>query len=351
MKRNRWLAMGTVFALLAILVYIQFRTWRSFDWPTLARAFYSIRWLQIVIGTALIYAAYVARAFRWSVFLRTSKPATPAQMIPAQFIGFTSVAVLGRLGEFVRPYLVARRQQLTFTSQLGVYAVERVCDLLAAAGIIAVTLTFSASVQKLPYHDQFRRFGYLGIAAALVLALIAVAIRVAGPGIADLADRAFGVLSKKAGSVVKEKVLAFSHGLDAIGGWVDLLLVLFYSFVTWGVIALAYVEIVHAFRIPELASIPAAQTVLLMAASLAGSVLQLPVVGGGSQLGIIDVLHKILGVGPEAATACGLTLFATTFLTVIPAGLIFARVEQVSLGNVAKASETEEELLVEEGAL
>lgn len=343
--------MGAVFAILAILVYIQFRTWRSFDWSALARAFDSIRWAHIIAAIALIYASYVARAFRWSVFLRTSKPATPAQMIPAQFIGFTALAVLGRLGEFVRPYLVARRQKLTFTSQLGVYTVERVFDLLAAAAIIAITLSVSASVQRLPYHAEFRRFGYLGIAVALALAAIAVAIRIAGPRIGEMMNRVFGVLSTKAGHVVRDKVLAFSHGLDAVSDWTDLILALFYSFLTWGLIALAYVEIVHSFSIPELASIPAAQTVVLMAASLAGSVLQLPVIGGGSQLGTIDALHMIIGVGPEAATACGLTLFAVTFLTVIPAGLIFARVEQVSLGNVAKASEAEGELIAEESVL
>ena len=68
--------------------------------------------------------------------------------------------------------------------------------------------------------------------------------------------------------------------------------------------------------------------------------------GGGSQVAIIYVLTSILGVGPEAATACALTLYVVTFLTVIPAGLIFGRVEHVSLSNVAKASEAEGELIV-----
>ncbi|MEO6966819.1 MAG: lysylphosphatidylglycerol synthase transmembrane domain-containing protein [Acidobacteriaceae bacterium] len=346
MKRHRWLVMAAVFTLLVVLVYIQFRTLKRFQWSTLDQAFHSIRWLQLVLATALIYGAYIVRAFRWSVFLRPTKPATPAQMIPAQYIGFTAIAVLGRLGEFVRPYMVARRQRVTFTSQLAVYTMERIFDLLAAAGIIAGTLSISSSVRTLPYHREFRHFGYLGIALALLLALIAVAIRVAGPRIADLSGRAFGVFSKRAGHAIKEKVLAFSLGLDAVGGWTELLLILFYSFLNWGFIALAYVETVHAFRVPELASIPAAQTVVLMAASMAGSVLQLPMVGGGSQLATIDVLHLILGVGAEAATACGLVLFAVTFLAVIPAGLIFARVEQVSLRNVARASEGEGEKFV-----
>lgn len=343
--------MGAVFAVLLLLIYIQFRTLRSFHWSALAQAFDSIDWLQLLLATGLIYGAYVTRAFRWSIFLRPTKPASPAQMVPGQFIGFTSVAVLGRLGEFVRPYLVARRQQVTFTSQLGVYAVERVFDLLAAAGIIAVTLSVSTSVRSLPHHEDFRRAGYVGIAAALVLALLAVAIRMAGPAIATMARRAFGIFSKKLGHAVEEKVFAFSHGLGAIGGLNELLLALFFSFLTWGLIAFSYVVVVHAFRLPELAAIPAAQTIVLMAASLLGSFLQLPVVGGGSQLATIHALISILGVSAEAATACGLTLYVVTFLTVIPAGLIFARVEHVSLRNVAEASETEEEMLVEEGAL
>lgn len=351
MNKHRWLVMGAVLALLVGLVYLQFRTLRTFHWSALAAAFGSIRWPRIMIAVALVYAAYIARAFRWSIFLRTSKPATPVQMMPAQFIGFTAVALLGRLGEFVRPYLVARRQQISFTSQLGVYAVERVFDLLAAASIIAFTLSVSVSVRYLPHHDDFRRAGYLGIAAALMLAIVAAALRVAGPRAASMARRVFGKVSDKAGNSIAEKILAFSHGLGAIGGIADLLQVLVYSFLIWGMIAMAYVAVVHAFSLPQLAGIPAAQTILLMAGSLFGSFVQLPAIGGGSQVAIIYVLTGILGVGPEAATACALTLYIATFLSVIPAGLIFARAEHVSLGKIAKASEEEEEKLVEEGAL
>lgn len=336
--------MGAVFALLVILVTVQVRTLKSFQWSALTQTFDSIRWLQLALAVVLIYGSYITRAFRWSIFLRPTKPASPAQMVPAQFIGFTSLAVLGRLGEFVRPYLVARRQQVTFTSQLAVYAVERVFDLLAAAGIIAATLSISKSVQTLPYHQELRRAGYFGIALAMLLALVAVAIRFFGPTVADAASRAFGMISKKLAHAVQEKILAFSYGLDAIAGWSELLLALFYSFLTWGLIALAYVVVVHAFSVPELASIPAAQTILLMAASLFGSFAQLPAIGGGSQVAIIYVLTSVLRVGPEAATACALTLYIVTFLTVIPAGLVFARVEHVSLRNVARESGTEEEV-------
>lgn len=345
MKAKRWLLMAAVLLVLVLLGYLQFRTLRSFRWSVLETVFGSIMWSRIGVAVALIYGAYTTRAFRWSVFLRPTKPAKPVTLIPSQFIGFTAVAVLGRLGEFVRPYLVARRQQVTFTSQLGVYAVERVFDLLAAASIIAISLTLSTSVSMLPHSENFRRAGYLAMLAALVLGGIAVAIRFSGDRMAALFGRAFGWFSKTAGHFAQEKIHAFSHGLDTIRNWKDLLLALFWSFATWGLIALAYVEVVHAFRVPELATMPAAQTIILLASSLLGSFLQLPVVGGGSQLATIHAMISILGVSPEAATACGILLYLSTFLSVIPAGLIFARMEQVSLRSVAASSEAEEKVL------
>ena len=47
--------MGGVFALLVVLVYVQFRTLKSFDWSTLTQTFDSIRWSRLVLATLLIY--------------------------------------------------------------------------------------------------------------------------------------------------------------------------------------------------------------------------------------------------------------------------------------------------------
>jgi hypothetical protein len=343
--------MVAVLLLLLLLGYLQFRTLRSFQWSVLAGVFGSIQWARVAWSIALIYGAYVTRAFRWSVFLRPTRPARAVALFPSQFIGFTAVAVLGRLGEFVRPYLIARRQQVPFTSQLAAYAVERVFDLLAAATIIALTLTFSGAVGQLPQGAEFRRAGYIAVLLSIVLGGVAVAARFSGPRLAAAMGRAFGGISKVAGHFVREKVLVFSHGLDTIGGVSDLLQALFWSFATWGLIALAYVAVVHSFRIPALDSIPPAQTIVLMAASMLGSFLQLPVVGGGSQLATIHALISVLGVGAEAATACGLLLYLVTFLSVVPAGLLFARAERVSLRTVARSSEMEEETLEKENAV
>jgi hypothetical protein len=81
-----------------------------------------------------------------------------------------------------------------------------------------------------------------------------------------------------------------------------------------------------------------------MVASGTASIVQLPVIGWFSQIGLVVVaLTGILGVNAEAATACAATLLLVTFLGIVPMGLIWARFEHVSLRKVTTESELAEE--------
>src|SRR5262245_55329396 len=112
---------GVVTAVLAALIYVQFRTWRNFDWPTFWSQTDHVDKLHIVHAIALIYIGYIIRALRWKIFLQPVRPhATIMGMVPPTLIGFTGLAILGRPGELIRPYLVARKENLSFSSQLAV---------------------------------------------------------------------------------------------------------------------------------------------------------------------------------------------------------------------------------------
>ena len=113
------------------------------------------------------------------------------------------------------------------------------------------------------------------------------------------------------------------------------------SLAMWGMIGFAYVQTAHAFvNTPELAGVTFSQTMLLMAASIGGSLLQLPIIGWFTQIAITAAaMRTFYGAPIEAATACGAMLLVVTFLCIIPAGLIYSRVEHVSLKKVAQESE------------
>ena len=84
----------------------------------------------------LIYAAYLVRAFRWVIFLRPTRRLPPFYLLGTQVIGFTAVALLGRVADLTRPYLVARRSNLPIALQIAIYTVERMFDACSMATIV-----------------------------------------------------------------------------------------------------------------------------------------------------------------------------------------------------------------------
>jgi hypothetical protein len=72
------------------------------------------------------------------------------------------------------------------------------------------------------------------------------------------------------------------------------------------------------------------------------------VVGGGAQLATIGMLRGVFNLSPELATSCGIMLWLTTFMSVIPAGLAMARSEHVSLTQIEEESLEEEERALDE---
>jgi len=64
---------------------------------------------------------------------------------------------------------------------------------------------------------------------------------------------------------------------------------------------------------------------------------------GVSQLTNIGVLHGIFDLSPELSTSCGMMLWLVTFMSVLPAGLLLARREHVSLTRLEKTIEQEEQ--------
>jgi glycosyltransferase 2 family protein len=110
----------------------------------------------------------------------------------------------------------------------------------------------------------------------------------------------------------------------------------------WMCIALSYLMVAHAYPDPALHAFTLSQAILLMSASVAGSLLQLPMVGGGAQLGTIAVLRHVFLVEENVAASAGIMLWLITFMAVIPLGLVLARREHVSLAKLSEESQKDD---------
>ena len=361
MNKKRILIFGIVLVALCLLIYLQVRTWKKFDWAMFWSRTEHVNWLYIFYGFALTYLAYVLRAVRWRIFLKPVRKTTTLRLLAPQFVGFAALALLGRAGEMIRPYIIAKKERLTFTSQIAVWGVERIFDMGAFAVMLAVSL-LSPSVHSLPFFSGhwiqshwgwlqhvpvlrgryfvpgLREFAFLLIVGLFVLAVVIVIVRQSGDRVGDFLHRRLVGVAPKAAHHLRDKVLSFSHGLETIQDLNSALQLIAVSLFMWVLIALAYWSVTHAYP-GELQALTLPYEVVLMGSSMVGSMLQLPAVGGGSQLATISMLSGGFHIEHELAVSCGMMLWAVTFMSVIPTGLAIARREHVSIRAIAEAEE------------
>jgi glycosyltransferase 2 family protein len=351
MNKQRAIIYGLVFAVLAALVYLQFREWRTFDWEKFLENTRDVAWLHVIYGTVLIYIAYFLRAMRWKIFLRpVGKKVTTNALVSPTLVGFTALAVLGRPGELIRPYLIARRINLSFSSQLAVWAVERIFDLGAFTVIIVAAIFLPSNLRAFAvarpvYYHWLQLTGYLLTGLVLALLIGAALINFKGPDIADWVEKRFSHLASNLGHRIAQRVREFAGGLNTIHGALSLLQLSVVSIVMWWLIALSYQEVAYAYG-ASMREMSVTRCLLLMGSSMVGSLLQLPGVGGGSQLATIEALDKVFHVPRELAVSCGILLWLVTFMAVVPVGLVLAHQERLSLRKVAEESEQAEASVV-----
>ncbi len=416
MNKKRILTTAIVLAILCVLVYFQVQHWRSFDWARFRQASH-VNLLHIAAAIGLIYLTYVLRALRWKIFLEPVCKTHTRRLIGPTFIGFTGLALLGRPGEFIRPYLIARKEGVSVSSQIGVWTVERIFDIGAFTVLMTIDVFSSSPIRANPYVGKFRLAAVALCALVALMGVVAVAIRRRGHQVASFLHRVTYRISANLAHHVDQKVRAFGDGLNTIAGAKSLLQLIAVSLAMWFMIALAYREVAHSYppepagmaaqenlpaldvetaqladaselagepvtreliaelrpgleangytikeergefwlfhgrkrekRIggrPHLNTLDVSRVLLLMGFSMVGSIVQLPAVGGGSQLAVISALQVVYGIPPELAVSCGILLWLVTFMSCIPTGLILAHREHLSLRKLSEESEREEEV-------
>ena len=349
MKRKQ-LILGLVVLAALVALVIWGRDRIHFDFGVFRAQLALADWRKIGIAFACIYAAYVFRSVRWALLLRHNKKVGLLSLLGTQVIGFTAVALIGRIADPVRPYLVSKKTGLPLSSQIAVYIVERLFD-GGSMALIFCSVILLAPAGALPHPEIIKKVSYGALATTLAGALFLVVVRLSGGIVASIFERLFGLVSKGFGRAVGEKIRTFRTGLDTLRSFSDFVIASTLSLSMWVLISLAYLEITTAFvASPQLAQLTLAKCMLLMASSMAASGVQLPIIGWFTQIGVVAAaMSGFFGVAAEPATACAATLLAVTFLGIIPVGLIWARIEHVSLRKVAAESGHAEEVLVTDG--
>ena len=295
----------------------------AFDWGVAFAAVTRLRWHWLIVALFPIFGTYYGRALRWEVFLKPQK-ARPSMrnLMVATVIGFTAITIFGRAGDFVRPYLIAVKEKVPLTSQVASWFLERVFDLLMASLLLGFALT---RVGAEGLHVG-AKLAWVLASGGKIVAASCVAVLLSLLALRQFAEPARLRLVSAAGRLPDpwahkfEKLLnALFLGVESIRSDGALVCILIYSFLEWILIAACYWCLTQAYV--GLINFTIVDVMILMAFISFGGIVQIPGVGGGTQVVAVLVLTELYGARLELASTFAVVLWVITFVAIVPVGL------------------------------
>ncbi|MBI4160943.1 MAG: flippase-like domain-containing protein [Acidobacteria bacterium] len=318
-----------------LLLYLSLRKLEPHEiWVQVARA--NPAWLLAAV--ALNLAHYLGRAFRWRRMLEHFKQGIGLiPLLRSTFVGFLVTWVFpGRLGEFVRPLLLGRREGIPVSGAVSTVVLERVLDAASVLGLFAVALLWLpfgplAAIPPARLAPLVRAGGLLGAAAILALLLLL--------GTFLARDRLLRLLPGRAGAAGGQPTLLrwareFTEGFQVLTAPRRLLAVLSHSLGIWVVIGLNSWCALRAFRL----DLPVMAVFLFLPLPVLG--IAAPTPGG---LGSFEFfcrwgLENLFGAPAPQALAASVGLHAVSLFPVAVFGPVAAWREGVSLRGLLRES-------------
>jgi glycosyltransferase 2 family protein len=316
-----------VLGCLLVLVLLAYRTRGvTFRWNLFLATLDHADWRWLAASICLILLSNVGRALRWQVMLRPfGRPIGVWRLTSDTAIGATAGVLLGRVGEVVRPYLIAVQTGLPFSSQAAAWLLERMLDLLAVlllCGYALIRIPPNSWRLGPKIQDAMAAGGYsLAIAGAICLLLL-LAFRDPARRAQKRILSALTFLSQGQQQRAAHMLDAFSQGVECTRDPRSLALLLGYTLLEWAVIVASSFALFRGFSATQ--GFGPLDVLVLLAFITLGSLVQVPGLGGGVQVASIVALTRIYGVPLEAASGIAILLWVVGSIAIVPFGLLCA---------------------------
>ena len=296
----------------------------------------------LLLGLVATLVTYALRALRWQYLLAPIGRTHFGTAFRTTVIGFAASFLLpARAGEVIRPYLLARREQLSATAAFATIVLERLLDLLIVLVLFAGFVFTAAPGVVSGDPAQLARVKFGGaLAAAAALAGFVLLFALAGhpERMGRLALRIERVLPARLASAVARFVETFAQGLAVMRQPGRLLVSLALSFPLWMSIAAGIWLTSRAFHItfPYLASF------LVMTILVVGVAVPTPGAIGGFHAAYQIAVQTFFGAPTDRAVGGAIVLHAISFIPVTLLGLLFMFGEGLTLAGAREIAETAE---------
>ncbi|HOF78544.1 MAG TPA: lysylphosphatidylglycerol synthase transmembrane domain-containing protein [Smithellaceae bacterium] len=319
---NKKIIIGILLSL--ILVYLSIR---GVDINNALNNLKKIKPSFIAAFIAAILIMQFLRSYRWGVILSPLQKIDQLSLFSVTSVGFLAVVgIPARLGELARPYLIAQKNNINFSSAFGTIIIERVLDGFTVISIIIIALSF----MDLPIWVM--RSSILFFLLMFIFFLFIIILIWRRKNAINIINRILSKLPGKMANKFDKIIHNFIDGFVIITDLKMLFYLIFLSAIIWliDVMAIHIMLLAFGFTLPFIAPF------VLMIILIAGiAVPTAPGFIGNWHIACILGL-SIFGVQkPEALSFAVVYHFLSIFL-IVALGVIFLPFNKFSFSDIKK---------------
>ena len=324
------LALGLLFA------WFTWQNYSSFQWLRFAKAFAAIRLDWFSLGLSFSLVSFLGRAIRWQVMMLPLRSSFWGVTF-ATYVGFSAVVLLGRAGEFVRPYLIARKENTELGSQMGVWVLERLYDFVVILLLFGLGIHYARNLGGNP-GSHLSVILHVGGWVATGCAVLSGAVFYLMAHRPEFCRRrlreATTFLSAERQAIFLRSLDSFLKGVQPAAHWPNFWKSVALTVAEWAMILGGGYCYFRAF--PPASGFSITDVAAYWGFTSFGAAVQLPGIGGGMQIASVFILTELFRMPLDQATGFSLLIWAGTSLIVLPIGIPLASYGGLNLAKLRR---------------
>jgi len=320
-------------------LYLAFRGVKFSElWESLKGANYW--WVALLIPLNVLMNW--VRAERWAHLLVPIKsPISKRSLFSGVMIGYAINNVLPRVGEFVRPYIIGNREGISRTSVFGTIVVERILDFMSFYFIVCVVL-FLYPHSLDPFIGQADGIRPLFLLGSIACLGIFVLLFFKAEALFRFLAKALRVLPEKQKEKAERTLDKFYHGFAVAKLRDQFGIILFHSFLIWGLNAVIMFIPFYAFAPIVKSGLDFGASVVLLVISSIAWILPAPGAMGTYHSFLKVAMVKLYGIDETTALSYAIVTHEVGYLVVMIIGAYYYFRDQLKVSDLSSASSKEE---------
>jgi glycosyltransferase 2 family protein len=329
-SQNWKLMLGLLLSLL--FMYLAFR---KVDFTQMATAFASANYFYLLPTVAVILFSHWLRAVRWQYLLAPVQKIRVTPLFNSLIIGYLfNIFLPAHLGEFIRAYILARKEPISASAAFGTIVIERIIDVLTMLLLMAVAMIVY------PFPPWVKNSGFLAFILIVGLFILLIVMKTNSTAALNLVRRMTSPLKASPAEKINHFVQSFLQGIVPLKNKSHYFMVTLLSILLWVCYGYIFQLVLNAFDFINIYSLPWTTSLVLLVITTFSILVPSSPGYVGTYHYLCQLSLGLFGVPASPALTFAFVMHGVSFIPVLVLGLIILSKEGLSISGLQKSAGT-----------